>query len=113
MTGDSDRLREAKARMLALRIAAGGPKHEASVEEIKRRLPELHKLTDIDLAASKSRPREKNWELIVGNAVGSHNLPRIKTSLVARGLAERTVDGIRVTAAGLSFLRDAGYTQGA
>ena len=109
MTGDSDRLREAEARMLALRIAAGGPKHEASVEEIKRRLPELHKLTDIDLAASKSRPREKNWELIVGNAVGSHNLPRIKTSLVARGLAERTAEGIRATDAGVDFLKQAGF----
>ena len=95
--------------MLALRIAAGGPKHEASVEEIKRRLPELHKLTDIDLAASKSRPREKNWELIVGNAVGSHNLPRIKTSLVARGLAERTAEGIRATDAGVDFLKQAGF----
>ena len=109
MTGDSDRLREAEARMLALRIAAGAPKHEASVEEIKRRLPELHKLTDIDLAASKSRPREKNWELIVGNAVGSHNLPRIKTSLVARGLAERTAEGIRATDAGVDFLKQAGF----
>jgi len=109
MTEDSDRLREAEARMLALRIAAGGPKHEASVEEIKRRLPELHKLTDIDLAASKSRPREKNWELIVGNAVGSHNLPRIKTSLVARGLAERTAEGIRATDAGVDFLKQAGF----
>ena len=78
MTGDSDRLREAEARMLALRIAASGPNREASLEVIKRRLPELHKLSEIDLAVSKSRPRERNWELIVGNAVGSHNPLRIK-----------------------------------
>jgi len=105
---DDGRLREAEARLLALRIAAASPDRSASIDEIRRRLPNLRALTPADLAPSNSRPREKNWELIVGNAVGSHNLPRIKTSLVARGLAERTETGIRITEAGLEFLRTAG-----
>lgn len=109
MTNGDDRLREADARLLALRIAAESPNRAATVEEIKRRVPELRKLSDFDLQASRSRPREKNWETVVGNAVGSHNLPRIKTSLVAQGLAERIVRGIRVTAKGLAHLLDGGF----
>lgn len=46
------------------------------------------------------------WEQIVGNVTGSHQFRKV--SIFARGLAERTEDGVRVTDKGLQYLSDKG-----
>lgn len=101
-----DRLREAEARLLALKIAAGCKNGEASTSYIKQRLPEVFPLTEKDLEQSKSRPREKLWQQIVGNVISHSGTSR---SIFALGLALRTSDGIKVTTRGKSYLKSVGF----
>jgi hypothetical protein len=102
----SVKLREPEARILALRIAASLPGHQATTTQIKEAIPSYRDLTQDDLRRSLTRGNEHMWEQIVGNVV-SHQ--QSSTSIFKRGLAERTVDGIRVTPAGLDFLKKRGF----
>ncbi len=99
------KLREPEARILALRIAANNPNHQASTAEIKRSLPDYRDLSGADLRPSQTRPNEHMWEQIVGNVVSHQNN---KTSIFSRGLAVRTHDGIRVTEKGIELLKSKG-----
>ncbi len=101
-----DRLRESEARLLALKIAAECKNFEASTSYIKKRIPEIVPLTDKDLEQSKSRPREKLWQQIVGNVISHSGTSR---SIFARGYAMRTNDGIRVTKSGVDYLKSVGF----
>lgn len=101
-----DRLREAEARLLALKIASECNGFSASTEYIKRRVPELVPLTEKDLEQSASRPREKLWQQIVGNVI-SHNSGKL--SIFSQGLAERTSNGLKVTNKGISYLNSIGF----
>ena len=102
------KLREPEARILALRIAAGFPKHEAETSQIKDAVPKLRKLVAADLLPSKKRKNECMWQQIVGNVV-SHE--KTSTSIFNQGWAERlqNVKGIRVLPAGLAYLKSLGY----
>lgn len=104
-TTKTGRLREPEARILALQIAAGFPGHEATTTQIKELIPKYRVLTQDDLKPSKTRNGENMWQQITGNVVSHQNT---STSIFARGLAQRTQDGIRVTQAGLDFLRAKG-----
>ena len=101
-----DRLCESEARILALKIATECDDNSASTEYIKNRVPELVPLTTTDLQKSASRPREKLWHQIVGNVISHKPGNR---SLFNQGYAERTADGLRVTAGGLSYLKSMGF----
>lgn len=101
-----DRLREPEARILALRIAADQPGREASMAYIKAQVPSLVTLTPLDLRPSPTRPAEERWQQITGNVV-SHQ--KSKSSLFSKGYAERTADGIRVTDAGVAYLKKLGF----
>ncbi|MDB5683762.1 MAG: hypothetical protein JWM75_1460 [Sphingomonas bacterium] len=101
-----DRLREAEARILALKIAAECKDYVASTEYIKKRVPELVPLTDKDLEQSASRPREKLWQQIVGNVISHKPGNR---SIFAQGLAERTSNGLKITGEGISYLNNIGF----
>ena len=102
----NDRLREAEARDLALKIAAECNNFTASTEYIKRRVPQLIPLTDKDLEQSASRPKEKLWQQIVGNVISHKPGNR---SIFTRGLAERTANGLKVTDAGIAYLNSIGF----
>lgn len=99
------RLKESEARILSLRIAASQPNSEASTAYIKNHITDYIDLTEIDLEPSPKRKNEQRWQQIVGNVV-SHS--KSSTSIFRQGHAERTHDGIRVTAAGLLYLNKLG-----
>ena len=101
-----DRLREAEARILALKIAAECDGNTASTEYIKKRVPELIPLTEKDLQKSSSRPRENLWQQIVGNVISHKPGNR---SIFNQGYAERTFDGLRVTIQGMNYLKSMGF----
>lgn len=99
------KLREPEARLLALRIAAKHPGHEATTTQIKDNVPDYRDLSPADLAPSPTRPREKTWQQIMGNVVSHQNTT---TSIFNRGFAERTRNGIRVTVKGIDMLKAKG-----
>lgn len=101
-----DRLREKEARLLALKIAAECKNYEASTTYIKNRIPEIVPLTSKDLEQSKSRPREKLWQQIVGNVI-SHSSS--SASIFSKGYAVRTSDGIKITNSGVDYLKRVGF----
>jgi hypothetical protein len=102
------KLREPEARILALRIAATFPRHEAETSQIKDAVPGLRKLGPADLKPSTKRKNECMWQQIVGNVV-SHE--KTSTSIFNQGYAARLshVKGIRVTPEGLAYLKKLGY----
>jgi hypothetical protein len=101
-----DRLREVEARILALKIAAMQPNHQASTEYIKRQITRYYEPSAVDLHPSATRNREAMWQQIVGNVI-SHQ--ETSTGLFKRGLAIRTQDGLAVTKAGISYLNSIGF----
>lgn len=103
---ENDRLREAEARILALKIAAECDGYTASTEYIKKRVPELIPLTEKDLQQSASRPRERLWQQIVGNVISHKPGNR---SIFNQGLAERTPNGLKVTKEGINYLNNIGF----
>ena len=101
-----DRLREAEARILALKIASVRPDRTASTEEIKKAVPAYTELSARDIAQSKTRLKEKMWQQIVGNVIshkGSHS------GLFLNGYARRTPDGLSVTEKGIDYLNNMGF----
>jgi hypothetical protein len=100
------KLREPEARILALRIAAAQPSHEASTAFIKTEVPKYVELTPADLEPSPSREHEQHWQQIVGNVVSHQDS---STSIFTNGYAERTEDGIRITEKGLIHLKTLGH----
>jgi hypothetical protein len=102
----TDRLREAEARILALKIASLRPNRTASTEEIKRKVPSYIELSPRDLAQSTTRPKEKMWQQIVGNVISHKGSP---SGLFLNGYARRTSDGLSVTDKGMDYLKSMGF----
>ncbi|WP_143240060.1 hypothetical protein [Agrobacterium sp. DSM 25558] len=96
------KLREPEARLVALRIAALSPNGEVSTAEIKEKFPKYRSMSPEDLIPSTTRSNEHKWEQIVGNVISHKNS---STSIFKKGLAERTLDGIKITNLGLSVLK--------
>lgn len=97
------RLSEPEARILALRIAATFPQHQASTSEIKDLVPSYVFFTEVDLQPSETRLNECKWQQVVGNVI-SHQ--QSGSSIFTKGLAERTADGLKVTQDGILFLEE-------
>jgi hypothetical protein len=102
----ADRLREAEARLLALKIASQCPNRTASTTLIKQEVPKYTELSEVDLRKSTKRPNESMWQQIVGNVI-SHKDSR--QGPFVKGYAIRTVDGIAVTAKGIDYLNSIGF----
>ena len=102
------KLREPEARILALRIAATFPNHQASIARIKKEVPNFRELSEADLKPSLTRPNECMWQQIIGNVV-SHEVAG--TSIFNRGWAVRipSRNSIRVTEKGLAHLKSLGF----
>jgi hypothetical protein len=96
------KLREPEARIIALRIAASFPNGEVTTSEIKENFPKYRSLSPEDLIPSTTRVNEHKWEQIVGNVISHKNS---STSIFKKGLAIRTIDGIKITNLGLSVLK--------
>jgi hypothetical protein len=103
----ADRLTEAEARVLALKIAAQQPYRRASTRFIKLEMPRYFPLSGTDLEHSISRRSERKWQQIVGNIVSHHKSLR---GIFAKGYAERTDDGIQVTENGIHYLNSIGFS---
>lgn len=103
----ADRLREPEARDLALKIASGRPNRTATTELIKNAIPGLVELSPVDLTPSIGRNGEPLWRQIVGNVI-SHQ--ESVAGPFRRGLAVRTADGLRVTDAGVDYLKSIGFS---
>jgi hypothetical protein len=101
-----DRLHEAEARILVLKIAAQQPKRFASTQFLKRELPKYIELSASDRRSSASRPREQLWQQIVGNVI-SHK--SVREGPFAKGYAIKTNDGIAVTRRGMAYLNSIGF----
>jgi hypothetical protein len=103
---ESDRLREAEARILALKIAAQRPNRAASTAFIKREMPKYTELSDIDRRQSQTRANEAMWQQIVGNVISHQDSPQ---GLFAKGYALRTSNGLSVTEKGMNYLNSMGF----
>jgi hypothetical protein len=102
------KLREPEARILALRIAASFPGHQAETAQIKDEVPKYRKLGPADLKPSTTRKNECMWQQIVGNVV-SHD--KSNTSIFKQGYAIRLIKlkSIRVTDKGIAYLKKLGW----
>jgi len=103
------KLREPEARILALRIAATYPNHQAETAQIKEDTPKYRKMGPADLKPSKTRKHECMWQQIIGNVI-SHG-DKSSTSIFKKGYAVRLValKSIRVTDAGIAYLKKLGW----
>ena len=102
------KLREPEARILALRIAATFPNHQASIARIKKEVPNFRELSEADLKPSRTRRNERMWQQIVGNVVSHQGAG---TSIFNWGWAVRIESrkSIRVTEKGLAHLKKLGF----
>lgn len=96
------KLREPEARIVCLKIAASFPNGEVTTSELKDAFPRFRPLVAEDLIPSSTRVNEHKWEQIVGNVISHKNS---STSIFRKGLAVRTLDGLKITNLGLSLLR--------
>lgn len=81
-----------------LRILAGRPNGEATIEYLKRRVPSVISLTDGDRQQSVTRPNEELWEQLVRNIV-SHKAT--EGNYIAEGYLTAPSRGrLRITDAG-------------
>lgn len=102
----ADRLREAEARILALKIASICPDRTASTEEIKREVPNYIEFSPADLAQSTTRPKEKMWQQIIGNVISHKGSP---SGVFLNGYARRIPGGLSVTDKGMDYLKSMGF----
>jgi hypothetical protein len=102
----SDRLREAEARILALKIAAQRPNRTASTAFIKRELPKYTELSEADRRKSPTRVNESLWQQIVGNVISHQDSPQ---GPFVKGYATRTSNGLSVTEKGIDYLNSMGF----
>ncbi|MDB5691687.1 MAG: hypothetical protein JWO81_750 [Alphaproteobacteria bacterium] len=102
-----DRIREAEARDLALKIAASQPNRTATTEFIKNAVPDLVELSPADLIPSGARNGEPLWRQIVGNVISHKNS---RAGPFVKGLAVRTANGLRVTQTGVDYLKSIGFS---
>ena len=102
------KLREPEARILALRVAATFPNHQATIARIKKEVPNYRDLSEADLKPSPTRPNECMWQQIIGNVVSHEGAG---TSIFNRGWAVRIPSrkSIRVTEKGLAHLKSLGF----
>jgi hypothetical protein len=102
----TDRLREAEARILALKIAAQRPNRTATTAHIKKEVPNYIELSEVDRRKSKTRVNEAIWQQIVGNVISHQDSPQ---GPFAKGYAKRTRDGLSVTEKGMDYLNSMGF----
>ncbi|WP_455986125.1 hypothetical protein [Methylorubrum extorquens] len=102
-----DRLREAEARILALKIASQQPDRTASTKFIKRHINEYYTLTEKDKTISKTRSKEQLWQQVIGNVI-SHR--KSSEGPFRKKYAVRTHDGLTVTEKGMDYLKSIGFT---
>jgi hypothetical protein len=108
MRPKADRLREAEARTLALKIAAQCPNRTASTSLLKREVPNYTDLSKIDLQKSITRGNESTWQQIVGNVISHQDSPQ---GPFVKGYATRTADGLSVTEKGIAYLNNIGFLE--
>ena len=102
-----DRLREAEARVLVLKIAAQQPNRTASTQFLKKEVPKYIELSPQDRAPSKSRPREQVWQQIVGNVISHKD---VRDGPFSKGYASKTLNGLSITRKGLAYLNSIGFS---
>ena len=103
----ADSLREAEARILALKIAAQCPNRTASTTFIKSEVPNYTELSEVDLRKSTTRGNEAMWQQIVGNVISHQDSPQ---GPFAKGYATRTETGLAVTEKGIDYLNSIGFS---
>lgn len=102
----TDRLSEAEARILALKIAAKRPNRTATTAHIKREVPNYIELSEVDRLKSTTRKNESKWQQIVGNVISHQDSPQ---GPFKKGYAKRTRDGLSVTEKGMDYLNNMGF----
>lgn len=100
----ADRLHEAEARILALKIAAQQPNRRASTSFLKKEVPKYIELSSKDRTPSKTRRREQLWQQIVGNVI-------VHKALFSAGYAKQVPGGLMVTPKGLAYLNSIGFSE--
>lgn len=107
MPSRSDQVTEAEIGIAALRIAASKTNGIASMDDLKREVPNYVSLTARDQEQSETRPNEEMWEQKVRNLV-SHR--ETEGNIFAEGLAEYLPrEGLRITDAGRLHLQHKGH----
>jgi hypothetical protein len=100
------RTTEAEIAVAVLRILEESPDGEATIEQIKKQIPDYITLTEGDLQPSQTRSGEALWEQIVRNIV-SH--AGTAGNIITEGYADHRPGKLRITEAGRSQLRRLGY----
>jgi len=91
-----------------LRILEEFPDGQATIEQIKKRIPDYIMLTEGDLQPSQTRSGEALWEQIVRNIV-SHGNVGTAGNIITEGYVEHQPGKLRITDAGRRHLRRLGY----
>ena len=102
----ADRLDEAEARILALKIAAQRPNRTATTTHIKREVPNYIELSEVERRKSTTRVNESMWQQIVRNVISHQDGPE---GPFVKGYARRTRDGLAVTKKGMDYLNSMGF----
>ena len=103
-----DRLSESEARVLVLKIAASQPNHVATIGKLRAEVPRFFDLSAADKVLSPSRKNEARWEIIIRNTTSSHRTGT--QTIFARGWAEKTPSGLKVTRSGMDYLNSIGFS---
>ncbi len=91
------RTTEAEIAEAVLVILADSPSGEASMAELKDRIPQHIDLSSEDRTQSTTRPNDELWEQQVRNITSHKN---VEGNIIHDGYAESIPGGIRITAAG-------------
>jgi hypothetical protein len=102
------RTTEAEMSVAVLRILAESPDGEATIEQIKKQIPDYITLTEGDLQPSPTRNGEALWEQIVRNIV-SHGNAGTAGNIITEGYVEHRPGSLRITQTGRSHLNLLGY----
>jgi len=103
----SNRTGEPEMRIIGLRVAADEPNGEVTTTNAKAKAAKYFAPSEGDMKLNPKHGNEPMYYQIVGNVIGSHS--QSSTSLYYKGYAERTEDGIRITAAGRAYLKGKGF----
>lgn len=93
-----NRTSEARIGEAVLRILAMSPNGEATISNLRRRIPHFLNLTDLDRQLSETRTGEEVWEQLVRNLVSHYET---KGNIIREGWAVQCNRGrLRITVKG-------------
>jgi glycine cleavage system pyridoxal-binding protein P len=101
----ANRVTEEDDSNAALRVLTNYPNGEASIQDLKKHIPNHLTLSADDLAQSKTRRNEAMWEQQIRNITSHHKSPG---NFIYEGYVARVKGGLRITDGGRLRLKHKG-----